>query len=69
MDKQQTLEMWWSLFCSLRSIPNSYRSQNHTALINEVSVNIYDLVNELDLDHRLWNTDNLDFLPFTIPNP
>lgn len=63
MDKQQELEMWWSTWCSLRIIPNDYRSQNHTAFINEVSIRVYELVETLDLDPTVWNTDNTDYLP------
>lgn len=60
MNKQQELEMWWSLFCQMKNLPNDYRTQNHTAYINEIRFRVIDLVCELDLDDSAWNTDVID---------
>lgn len=64
MDKQQELEMWWTLFNRLKSIPNDYRSRNHTTYLNEVKEYIYNLVEDLGLSQKIWNTDESNFIPY-----
>jgi hypothetical protein len=52
------LQMWYSCGCALNRIPNIYRSQNHTAYINEVEVRVYELVMALNLDISNWDIYN-----------
>lgn len=57
-NSQQELEMWFGLACKLQSIPNDYRSQNHTAISNELEARIHELIEKLDLDERDWIIEN-----------
>jgi hypothetical protein len=58
MQKQQELEMWFDVGLKLNSVPNEYRSQNYSAFMNEVEGKIYELVEDLELDHSDWKFDS-----------
>jgi phenylalanine-4-hydroxylase len=47
MTNKEEFDMWTKVLQQLESVPNSYRSQNHTNYLNEIKMRISDC---LDLD-------------------